>query len=167
MTCKKPSDHTFETQSSYEKLTETQNAVVEKKREQKVCTDCGTPIDEVEGRTSTETTQTSEPTHQTTETTGASDAVFIEDADDNTPTSTEQRDTQSRTDDAMILDDSAETLDSDNAEADDSLDTQWESGDSPLLVCPKCEFTRPQERAPQYPGDSCPDCGKAYLDLER
>lgn len=194
MTCD-PSEHNFVNESSYSIELETDSAVVETLEEEKRCKHCGKTPDELDDfvtESQTAESDTSDSTsgdvNETVDT--ADDDAVIMNSDNSeqqsgssqhkTPPSEEEVEDISegdQTDDAYIIGgDAVGTSDnSETADVDEELEDQWSGSTNevdedlyvgPMLFCPNCGFEIPQTSAPQYPGDSCPECRKAYLKRE-
>lgn len=182
MTCD-PNEHKFVTTTSYSVSMETESAVVEEGSEEKRCEKCGkTPseLDDFVTPASATTTDEQTPNNSAEESTGnietEDDAVIMQ--TDNSeaqskhahePPATHKQDDSSSSDGAEILhqgdqDDDAYVIGGSNVDDTPTEQPQSEPVSGPFLVCPVCDYRRPTNQTPEYPGDSCPDCRQAYLE---
>lgn len=180
-----PNEHNFVKQTSYSIELETDSAVVKEGTEEKRCTECGKTPDELGDFVSSETKQeTTETTTDSTETDTQNietndDAVIM--GSDNSESQAAQQQAASvthgnevdteeevyagdQTDDAYIIE-------SDGAEVTTADETDTETEETlvpagPTLHCPNCGFQCPDGETPHYPGDSCPECKREYLQKE-
>lgn len=181
-----PNEHNFVKQTSYSIELETESAVVKEGTEEKRCTECGKTPEELGDFVSSNPGESDESEADDTIDAEANQNVQQDDdaiimGSDNSENQSAQRQAASvthgdevdeesslhegdQTDDAYILDSGgSEVMDEDTSEttSDDAL---VPSG--PTLACSNCGFECPESETPHYPGDSCPDCQRAYLQKE-
>lgn len=177
-----PNEHNFVKQTSYSIELETDSAVVKEGTEEKRCTECGKKPDELGDFVSSDAKSQSEETNDTstepsTQNIETSDDAVIMESDNSESQAAQQQaasvthgdevDTEEdvyegeQTDDAYILDSGSSEITTEPETQEDKL---VPSG--PTLSCSNCGFQCPAEETPHYPGDSCPECQREYLQKE-
>ena len=170
-----PNEHNFVKRTSYSVEIETDSAIVKEGTEEKKCEHCGKTPDELGDFVSQEETSETDSIEESDSDSNYNseqndDAVIIGSDNSETQSSSENSNINNsepteqtysegeQDDDAYII----ESEDTDSSTSTENNTTIAPSG--PTLVCENCGFESPKSNTPHYPGDSCPECKKSYLE---